>query len=170
MLTEEIAKSFQMDFGEKPPHLMVPCEKNFPGWGEFTLVNGISGSLDFSDGEWQEWNKLNAELIIDLQQFTAIKTISLSALQNQIWPFIFLPKKVEFFVSDDGDTFRKVGEAINDIDPLSVPIQRKVFTASFNPISASFIKVVVENLVKRPKGHLNEGEPASLFIDEIIVE
>lgn len=166
-----LTQSFNMNKATfKPVKYLNPCDKNFPGWGKYTLVNGICGTLDFVDGEWQGWQGLNAELIIDLQQLTEIKTISASALQNQIWPFIFLPKKVEFFVSDDGYTFRKVGEAINDIDPLSVPIQRKVFTASFNPVSASFIKVVVENLGKRPKGHLNEGEPASLFIDEIIVE
>jgi hexosaminidase len=166
-----LAQSFNMNKATfKPVKYLNPCDKNFPGWGEYTLVNGICGTLDFVDGEWQGWQGLNAELIIDLQQLTEIKTISASALQNQIWPFIFLPKKVEFFVSDDGYTFRKVGEAINDIDPLSVPIQRKVFSTSFNPVSANFVKVVVENLGKGPKGHWGDGEPACVFVDEIIIE
>jgi len=46
----------------------------------------------------------------------------------------------------------------------------KEFTATFNPISAKYVKVVAQNLGKCPKGHIGEGKPAWLFVDEIIVE
>jgi len=153
----------------KPVQYLNAYDKSYPGSGEYTLVNGICGTTNHSDGEWQAWNGSNAEVTIDLQQASEIKTISVSSLQNP-GAWIFLPKKVEFFVSADGKTFQKVGEAINDVDALTGAVQRKVFTASFNPVSANFVKVVVQNLGKCPKGHGGEGKPAWLFVDEITVE
>jgi hexosaminidase len=77
---------------------------------------------------------------------------------------------VEFFISDDGIKFQKVAEKVNDINPLSGEKQLKEFVASFNPVSAKFIKIVATNLGKCPKGHAGEGKAAWLFIDEIMVE
>jgi hexosaminidase len=77
---------------------------------------------------------------------------------------------MEFFVSGDGQKFEKVGEALNDVDPLSGEKQLKNYTAAFEPRQAAFVKIVSKNLGKCPKGHAGEGKAAWMFLDEVIVE
>lgn len=153
----------------KPVKYLIPNSENYKGSGEYTLVNGVRGTTNHRDGEWQAWSATNMEVIIDLQKASEIHSISVGSLQDS-GALIFLPKKVEFFVSTDGAKFQKVGEAINDVDPLSGEKQLKEFTAAFNQVSASFVKVVARNLGKAPKGHAGEGKAAWMFIDEIAVE
>ena len=153
----------------KPVKYLVQCSDYYKGSGEFTLVNGVRGSLNYSDGEWQGWAGVDMEVVIDLQQATDIHSISVGSLQNAgVW--IFFPKKVEFLISADGVKFRKVAEVANDVDPLSEGNQLKDFSASFNPVSARFVKVVATNLGKCPKGHAGEGKAAWLFVDEILID
>ncbi len=153
----------------KPVKYLVPFSEYYKGSGEYTLVNGIRGSTNHADGEWQAWAATNMEVVIDLQQATEISKISVGSLRN-VGSWIFFPKKVEFYISSDGVKFQKIGEVINEVDPLSGENQLKDFAASFNPVTASFVKVVAQNLGKCPKGHAGEGKAAWMFIDEISVE
>ena len=147
----------------------TPTNKYYPGSGDYTLVNGICGSTNHSDGQWHGWSGSDLEAVIDLQEATDVKSISMGSLQKS-GGWVFFPTKVEFFVSTDGKKFQKVGEALNDTDPLSTDVVRKDFSANFNPVKANFVKVVAKNLGKCPKGHPGEGKPCWLFADEIVVE
>lgn len=153
----------------KPVKYLVPYSEYYKGSGEYTLVDGARGNTNQSAGEWQAWESTNMEVVVDLQQATEIHSISVGAFQNA-GAWIFFPRKVEFFISTDGIRFRKVGEVVNDVDPLSGEIQLKDFTASFSPVTTGFVKVVAYNLGKAPKGHQGVGENAWIFIDEIAVE
>jgi hexosaminidase len=153
----------------KPVNYVIPCSKDFSGSGECTLVNGIRGSINHADGEWQAWAGDNMDVVIDLKQSATIHNISVGSLQN-VGSWIFFPKKIEYFTSEDGLKFQKVAETINEVDPLSREIQLKDFSAEFNPVSARFVKVFATNLGKCPKGHDGAGQAAWLFVDEISVE
>jgi len=167
---KQFDQSFSMNLATgKPIKYLVPCSKDFKGSGENTLVNGIRGSLNQEDGEWLGWQGNSMDVVIDLKQPTKIHIISLGTIQHSD-PGIFFPKKVEFFVSNDGWSFKKVGESLNDVNPLSAEKQLKEFSVSFDTIQTSFVKVVAQNLGKCPKGHPKEGNPAWLGIDEIGIE
>ena len=148
---------------------LIPFSNSFKGSGEFTLVNGIRGSLNHSDGEWQGWEESNMDVVVDLQQETEIHSISAGTLQDA-GSWIFFPKKVDYFISSDGVNFRKIGETLNDVDPLSGEKQVKDFSFSFPPVKANYVKVVASNLGKCPKSHEGEGKAAWLFVDEILAE
>jgi hexosaminidase len=152
-----------------PVKYLIPYSEFYKGSGEYTLVNGVRGSTNHHDGEWQGWEGKNMEVIIDLQQSSNIHSISAGTLQNS-GSSIFFPKKVDFFISADGLKFQKIAESMNDINPLPGDSQVKVFSAEFKPVSAAFVKVVAYNLGKCPKGHSGEGKDAWLFVDEISVE
>ena len=153
----------------KPVKYLSPYSDYYKGSGEYTLVNGVRGSTSHSDGEWQAWEGKNMEVVIDLQQPTEIHRISVGSLQN-LGAWIFLPRKLEFFVSNDGFSFKKIGENVNEADPLSGENQLKDFPLEFSPVTTGFVKVIAYNLGKAPKGHSGEGKPAWLFVDEISVE
>ena len=141
----------------------------YKGSGNYTLVNGITGTTNHGDGEWQAWNGKDMEVVIDLQQQNEISSVTVGALQNA-GAWIFFPKKVEAFVSADGKQFTKVGESVTDGDPLQGGLALKQYVIQFAPVKAAFVKVVATNLGVCPKGHSGEGDAAWLFVDEIKVE
>ena len=153
----------------KPVKYVVPYSDLYKGSGEFTLVNGLRGSANGSDGQWQGWAGTVMEVNIDLQQATEIHQISVGTVQNAS-SWIFFPKRLEYFISEDGIKFQRVAEIINEVDPLAEGSLLKDFSASFNPVKANFVKVVAYNLGKCPKGHPGEGKAAWLFVDEISIE
>ena len=148
---------------------LVPCNRYYKGSGDYTLVNGVRGTTNNKDGEWQAWAKTNMEVMIDLHQSTEIHSIFAGALQNA-GAWIFFPVKVEYFISDDGVAFKKIAEKSNEVDPLANGKLLKDFTATFEPVKAKFIKIVANNRGICPKGHAGEGKDAWIFIDEIGVE
>ncbi|MDO8929571.1 MAG: family 20 glycosylhydrolase, partial [Bacteroidota bacterium] len=152
----------------KPVKYRFPFSEYYKGSGEYTLVNGIRGTTNHQDGEWQGWSATNMEVVIDLQQPTEISSISVGSLQNA-GAYIFFPKKMEFFVSENGVRFQKVAEILNDVDSLSGEKQLKDFSASFDPTSVRFVKIISQNLGKYPKGHVGEGKAGWMFIDEISI-
>ncbi len=167
---KSMSQSFNINKAtSRPVKYITPYSQYYKGSGDHTLVNGVNGSTNHQDGEWQGWSGNNMEVIVDLQQRTEINTISAGTVQNS-GSYIFFPKKVEFFVSTDGVKFEKVGEMVNDTDPLTGEKQLKTFSTKFNPKSAGFVKIVAYNLGKCPKGHSGEGKAAWLFVDEIMVE
>ncbi len=141
----------------------------YKGSGNYTLVNGITGTTNHGDGEWQAWNGKDMEVVIDLQQQNEISSVTVGALQNA-GAWIFFPKKVEAFVSADGKQFTKVGESVTDGDPLQGGLALKQYVIQFAPVKAAFVKVVATNLGVCPKGDSGEGDAAWLFVDEIKVE
>ena len=153
----------------KPVKYLLPFSNDYKGSGKYTLVNGINGSKNHSDGEWQAWAGSNMNVVIDLEDSTEIQNISVGSIQNT-GAWIFFPGMIEFYTSLDGLNFHKIAEALNDVDPLSGDIQLKDFTVSFEPVIARYVKVLAQNLGKCPKGHAGEGTPAWLFVDEISVE
>jgi len=167
---KSMSQSFNMNKATvKPVKYTIPYSEHYKGSGEYTLVNGVRGTTNHSDGEWQAWEGKNMDIVIDLQQATEIHHISAGSFQNA-GAWIFFPKKVEFFVSQDGLKFQKVGEVVNDVDPLSGEKILKYFSVEFSPVSCSFVKVIASNLGKAPKGHQGAGDNAWLFFDEIAVE
>lgn len=165
-----LSQSFNMNRATvKPVKYVVPYSESYKGSGEYTLVNGVRGSTSHSDGQWQAWEGKNMEVVIDLQQATEIHSISVGSLQN-IGAWIFLPRKMEYFVSDNGVNFRKIAEKLNEADPLSGENQVRDFSVEFSPVTANFVKVIAYNLGKAPKGHMGAGQNVWMFIDEIAVE
>ena len=147
----------------RPVSYLIPASKFYKGSGKYTLVNGIGASTDHTDGEWQGWMGTNMEVVINLQQPSEIRSISVGSLQNP-GAMILAPNKMEYFVSADGVKFDKVAEVIHEPGSISDERQLKKYTAFFGPLTTNFVKVVAR------KGPMVGGNPTWIFIDEIGVE
>lgn len=153
----------------KTVRYITTYSENYKGSGPSTLIDAIHGSINHLDGKWQAWRGKNMEVVIDLQQPTEIHSVSVGALQDA-GAWIFFPQKLECYISKDGQTFQKVSETLNGVDPLSEEVQLQDFIAFFKPITTNFVKVVATNLGTCPENHAGAGKPAWLFVDEIRVE
>jgi hexosaminidase len=144
--------------------------ERYPANGSQALVDGIKGSLDYNDGHWQGFNGRNADVIIDLGDEFAFKSISVTFLLDQK-KWIFIPDTVNFYFSLDGNNYQKVASVDHAI-PLNNNIAlTNDFTAKLNkPIKIRYIRMEAVNIGICPDWHPGKGQKAWLFVDEIVVK
>jgi sialate O-acetylesterase len=155
-------------FGKK----VIYKEKFSPKYessGEFALTDGIRGSTDFHDGFWQGFQQINFEAVIDLEEVKTINKISIGFLKA-IGSWIFPPKKIEYFISEDGINYSKLNELINGIPSSYGDVVSETFSIDANNSKARYIKIAAENAGVCPGWHTGKGDKAWLFTDEIIVK
>jgi alpha-L-fucosidase len=140
----------------------------YSGGGVFGLVNGLKGTEDLNDGNWQGYEENDFEAAIDLESIIDINNISVRFLQ-EINSLIFMPPFVEFSTSEDGTNFKTISRIKNDIPENKKSVQIKEFASGFSNMKARYIKITAKNIGTCPKGHPGAGKKAWLFLDEILV-
>jgi hypothetical protein len=132
------------------------------------LTDGKRGSSDYGYN-WLSCAGRNLEVIIDLEEIESVRRIESAYYQFAAWLNLF-PVKVEYFISEDGEDFKQVG-SIDNISPITQygGIHRD-FIADFEPQQARYIKVKAHTYGNTPEWHPGSGRPASILIDEIVVE
>lgn len=149
-------------------HMKYPNSQQYDGHGEYSLVNGIRGTTSFSDGNWKGFLGNDLVATIDMGQPVSINTISVDALHNYA-SWIFLPQWVTFEVSGDGEDFRLLEKVENQSDIYDTRRNVSVFSTNVSADEVRFVRVTVKNQGVCPPGHSGEGQPAWLFVSEIIV-
>jgi len=153
----------------KSIELEYPNSSRFDGGGKYSLVNGIMGSISYSDGTWKGFLGKDMVATIDLGEPKKIERIAVDALQN-ITSWIFFPTKAIFEISLDGERY----ELIHEIENWEIQNQGGKLTTVFETWipnkEVRYVRVTLKNIGECPKGHSGEGKPAFMFVSEIIVE
>lgn len=136
--------------------------------GNWALVNSIKGSDNFHDGNWQGIRGKDLEVVIDLGEKIPVNSLSAGFLQDQ-GSWILFPEKVEYYGSNNGSDFRKLGEVINDLPQSTKGSVIREFTLADIRAKYRYIKVFAPKLLL-PDWHPGAGNEAWLFADEIVVE
>ena len=140
----------------------------YSGGGDFALINKIRGSANFRLGEWQGYHDADFEAIIDLGEKKAVKRIAIGFLQD-IGSWIWMPRKVIFEYSDDGQNFKQLAIIENSVPVDNYDTIIKDFEIN-SDIETRYIKVKALKFGIIPEWHLGAGNPSWIFTDEIIVE
>ncbi|BDX37130.1 alpha-1 2-mannosidase [Tenuifilaceae bacterium CYCD] len=140
----------------------------YSGGGKLALVDGLRGITNFRVGRWQGYQNQDFEAVVDLGSEKDITYIGADFLQD-IGPWIMMPKYVSYAVSTDNVNFTPVGEVQNTIPDTEQNPTIKEFGLNVK-VNARYVKVFAKSYGKLPAGHLSEGEPSWLFIDEIVVK
>jgi len=143
--------------------------KRFAGGGAVGLTNSMRGSTNYGDGRWQGYEVLDLTAVVDLGEEMDISYLSTGFLQD-INTWIFLPKKVSYAVSIDGQTFKTVAEVINEPPDRQANKVVKEVSVKISEQKIRYIRVIAENLEVCPDWHVGAGGKAWLFVDEIVVE
>lgn len=146
--------------------LKQPYSPRYTAGGTEGLVDGILGTHDFHDGLWQGYKGIDFEATVDLRRKKKISEIGAGFLQSTS-SYIFMPKKVEFFVSNDGVYFRKVGAVKNNVSEKDPRTIRKNFAISLSPDQFRYFRVIAKNIGVCPPWHPGAGSKAWVFVDEI---
>lgn len=142
--------------------------RQYTGGGDIGLIDGIRGTTNFASGEWQGYQPDDLFAVIDLQRETEIKRVGGSFLQDAR-PWIWMPTRIEFEVSDDKLNFRKVAEIKTDVAVDDMTPQIKDYRKEIAPVKARYVRVRAFNLGKIPAWHPGAGSDAFIFVDEIFI-
>lgn len=146
-----------------------PYHENYKRVGDYGLTDGITGSINYGDGSWMGWWGNNLDIVIDMEQPASIQYLQLNCFQQtQSW--ILLPKKVEFFISDDGENWKQLTTQIHKVADEDAKPQAHEFIYRIPvAVQARYIRAVASNYGKLPAWHNGAGGDAWIFADELIV-
>lgn len=149
--------------------LTHPASPPYAGTGAFSLANQKTGSNDHKDGHWLGFEGVDLHASMMLSEMTDVSRVMIGYLNNpDAW--IFPPENISVMGSVDGQRYVNLG----GMDEAQIKSQtrkgRNQSTISLQPSKLRYLKVYIANTGVCPRGHPGEGEPAWLFVDEIIVQ
>ena len=153
----------------KKVSLTYPYNNAYAAGGDIALTNGIKGTKNHSDGNWQGFRGDDLEAIIDLGKVIDVEKISVSFLHN-IGSGIFLPASVEFAVSEDGDNFKVATTLENNISQKQEGPFLKEFAVALDNAQARYVRVKAKSVGVCPPWHAEAGGKVWLFCDEIVIQ
>jgi predicted alpha-1,2-mannosidase len=148
-------------------HTQYPPQ--YAAGGDHALIDYLRGGTDFRTGRWQGYHQVNLDAVVELEAVTDIQKITIGFLQDQN-SWIFMPSKVEFQVSLDGENFVTVGIKENTLpDRTDKPVLHDFTTGDIRH-RARFVRVIAHNRGTCPPWHPGAGDKAWIFADEIVIE
>lgn len=170
---EHLSRISTVDFVKVIPvssiRLVNPPAEKYSADGPSTLINRQMASTDFLDGKWLGFESTNLDATLALAETREVSSITLGYLYNpNSW--IFEPQSFNVSGSQDGKEFFEVGRL--DITRINEQKNggRNELIITFPPKWLRYMKIHAENIGVCPPGHSGEGEPAWLFVDEILVK
>ena len=141
----------------------------YSGGGDNALLDGNLGSDDYTDGHWQGFYGIDADLEIDLGSITKVNALNIGFMVNA-HDWILRPDVVEVYTSNDGKNYKPL-KTFN----LSTNIPLKgnhTFRERFATpnLSTRYLRIVVKNPGKLPEGLPGTGYDSWVFMDEVMVE
>jgi hypothetical protein len=142
--------------------------EKFAAAGDQGLVDGQFGSLRFTDGHWQGWNKGNIDLFLDFKEEQAMQQLHLNFLIDHT-NWIYPPERIEIYASKNGKRYKKIAEQQLP-KPVFNPVAR-IHRASFDLGNESYqsIQVVAIRPTSLPVDHPSSGGNPFVFMDEVMV-
>lgn len=163
-VTEEVQKKVRKPGGSVS--LGSGYSSKYTASGPGAVTDGLRGSYEFTDGNWQGYEGVDVIVTLDLGHVRQVSTIWAGFLQNQ-GSWIFMPASVDFSVSDDGKEFRNVAcvkNTVNEKDEGTVILD---FTARIGKTNTRYIRIHAHNRGDCPPWHPGAGKKAWIFTDEV---
>ena len=149
--------------------LLSTYSNQYTAGGDNGLIDFIKGGKDFRDGTWQGYEGQDFTAIVDLGKKERIRKISVGFMQS-IRSWIWIPRKIHFYISDDGENFTEVGVLNPKVAPDDDHTFRHAYGVKLNRRYARYVKIHAESIGKVPDWHPGAGGKSWIFVDEIVIE
>ncbi|CAN5346460.1 GH92 family glycosyl hydrolase [soil metagenome] len=145
----------------------TPFEPEYTAGGPSALTDELFGTTDWRKGNWQGYQKVDPEIIIDLKKNTAVSQIVVGLLQDtRSW--IIMPKEIVFEISDNGIKYTPLFKRNNFLPVEDMKVQVVRVSTSISPaVFGRYIKMKATQFGKLPEWHPGAGSESHIFIDEI---
>lgn len=139
--------------------------ENYNIGGALTLVDGLIGNRSKFGRDWLGFSGKDLNATVNLGKTEIINKVILCVLESK-GSWIYYPKKIEVFLSNDGKNFESVSElSLSEIQDVKGEVVLEV-----NSRKAQFVKVIATNFGTITDGNPGSGSEAWLFVDEIGIE
>ena len=145
--------------------------RQYTAGGDEGLIDGLRGTTNWRTGGWQGYQDTDFTAVVELLERKDIKEIGAGFCQDaRSW--IWMPRYVEFSVSEDGEDFVPLGRVDNTVDPQDYVVQVHDLSVRVpeNVGPFRYIKVFAKNFGTIPEWHPGAGSEGFIFIDEIWVK
>lgn len=133
-----------------------PIQEWYPAAGETTFTDGIIGGWTYSDQRWQGFLS-DVDVTVDLGEVAPVRYVGGTFMQLK-GPGVFMPQKVDIYVSEDGESFTHIAEVWNDVSVNNEDLLFKSFDTICD-VDARYVRYHARRSTMR----------GFLFLDEIIV-
>jgi hexosaminidase len=167
MLGKTMSVQYLVHKASGKPYTLGKQPAQYGGGETYALTNGVLGNSKTYNA-WVGLVNRNIDPVIDLGANTTFGSVTTHFYNNKqawIWP----PRSVEVWVSDDGQNFRSLGKKTIDADGMQ---GNTIETVRFETPGAKgrFVKLVASTYGVIPAGSPGESNGAWLFLDEVVVE
>jgi predicted alpha-1,2-mannosidase len=150
---------------DRAVQILSRYSRQYTAGGDQGLIDGARGSTNWRTGGWQGYQDTDFEAILDLLEVREVTVVGAGFCQDaRSW--IWMPKYVEFYASEDGEIFTPLGRLDTSVAEEDLEIQ--TWDAEL-PVkcSARYIKVFAKNIGTIPDWHPGAGYPGFIFTDEL---
>ncbi|WP_295673021.1 family 20 glycosylhydrolase [uncultured Mucilaginibacter sp.] len=134
----------------------APWNDSYPAQKELSLVNGQTGGLTYSDGQWQGFTG-DFDVTVDLDTVQSLSQLKVRFMQIT-GPGVFMPSQVTVAGSDDGKIFHTIQKIDNDVPYSEATLQFKTFVFDLSGNTVRYIRVTGKN-----------EKNGFLFADEVVI-
>jgi predicted alpha-1,2-mannosidase len=145
---------------------------SYSAGGAQGLMDGIYGKLNWRAGDWQGYQGQDIEVIMEFAEPRAIKKLAANFLEDQN-SWIFYPKEVEFYVSQDSLSWTLVDQIQTNKSDHAEQTTISKFETTYSTMQKQeykYAKLVAKNFGPMPQWHEGRGNPTFIFIDEFEVK
>ena len=133
-----------------------PIQEWYQAAGEATFTDGVIGGWTYSDNRWQGFLS-DIDVTVDLGELTKVSYVGGTFMQL-IGPGVFMPEKVDVWVSEDGEDYTLVTTVWNDVSTSNPDLLFKSFDVICDT-EARFVRYYAYRSVRR----------GFLFLDEVVI-
>ena len=160
----QLGKTFTKEFNFKlhkgigvPVNYIHSFSKTYQSNKDIGLTDGLLGTTDHLDGNWQGFEGTDFEVEIDLEMIKEVGSIQMNFLHKPN-DWIFFPETIKIEISADGEHYQSIEANYNKPSKKIEIVNSKVVLNS----KVRYIKIIAKN----PDSEGNKW----LFIDEIIID
>jgi predicted alpha-1,2-mannosidase len=137
--------------------------------GDLALLDGLRGNANFSTGAWQGYQGQDFIAVVDLGKVQSVSKLGAGFLQD-VGSWIWMPRRLEFEVSLDGQTFTPATVIANEVSEKEYGVVVKDFVKTIPPRQARYVRVKGIGYGSIPEWHPGKGGQSWIFMDEIVIE
>ncbi|MBL7827324.1 MAG: family 20 glycosylhydrolase [Saprospiraceae bacterium] len=149
------------------PYTMPRTPDKYTGGEQYALTNGVVGVMK----AWNNWVALvnhDIDPVIDFGATTRFEKVTTHFVNSKV-SWIYPPRSVAVYVSDDGVNFHKLAEKVIDADAMQ-GISVETVMLDTPGAQGRYLKLVATTFGVIPANAPGAGNGAWLFLDEVVVE
>lgn len=167
--SQVISRIYTFIQGIKSAGLTSQPNPKYPGSGVSGLFDGLIGSSNQNNKQWMGFEGGDFGVTVDLGEVKPVKALGIDVLQIPA-SSVFLPSSVEFYVSNDGITFKLLSSYYSTETDETQPDGPVMLSKAFENLSTQYFRIKANNIGTCPPAFPCSGQKAWIFVSEVEIE